>query len=107
MRWACLLLLFGCASMEAPKAVYIACSAADIVSTVYGLENGFEEGNPLVITDNTATAILSMAVVSLGVGWGLHLIGKENDKSWQWLAVGVPHCAAASYNVKLVSSGGD
>lgn len=100
---AVLLCLMGCAGMSSQEQTYWACSAFDAGTTIWGLEEGFEESNPLVQSGSTVEAAVSMALISGAVGWGLHKLEKKTGNQWGWVAVGGPHCLAAVANTYTIS----
>ncbi len=87
------LVLSGCAST--PARVALGCSALDIGTTAHGLNNGYNEMNPLWSKE---TLPLN-AALSVGLVWGAE---KYDAPDWSlWTYAGL-RCAAGAWNAKTL-----
>jgi len=90
------------------KRMFWVCAGLDVATTVYGLNNGFSEANPILkpLMDRGTASTKNVAVLSLfSVGQYLLLLRSKNKEreNLGFTVVNVAHCTAAALNTYTLS----
>lgn len=102
--------VIGCAGLEkvpwtrgdkVALGAMIVCTAADVATTIYGLNNGFREINPIYGDDpSPGILIISNAIITGGIYWAVQYLSSEQRKIL-YVPAGM-HCSAAALNYKKI-----
>ncbi len=103
--------LLGCASISNAEKLAAGCAAFDVATTAYGLNNGFEEANPLIDMGegNEWQTVAMSAAVSVGMHYAIRAIVKSRDYKGKpkiaWGGYGAVRCGAGAYNLSTIKGG--
>ena len=80
----------------------IACTAADIATTVYALDNGFVEMNPIYGDDPSPGVLIAAGAVVTGLlYWTAQYM--TSDERLLLYVPGGARCIAAAHNYKVIN----